>query len=141
MSLNKVMLIGHLGTDVELKRFDGGNCIGNFSLATNETYKNKEGEKVTNTHWHNIVIRNKTAEVLHKYCKKGDKLFVEGSIKTRSWEAQTEGMTEKKYITEVHLQNFEFLNNKPTEDAGPAEKYSADKAPPLLDSEDDDLPF
>ena len=85
-TLNKVMLIGHLGDDVKIHYFDGGGSIGRFPLATNESYVNKStGEKVTNTEWHNIVVRNKAAEICEKYLSKGDKVYIEGRIKTRKW--------------------------------------------------------
>jgi single-strand DNA-binding protein len=83
-TLNKVILIGHLGDDVKLHYFDGGNCIGRFSLATNESYTNKStGDRVTNTEWHNVVLRDKAAEICEKYLSKGDKVYVEGKMKTR----------------------------------------------------------
>ncbi|PDH52282.1 MAG: single-stranded DNA-binding protein, partial [Cryomorphaceae bacterium MED-G11] len=80
-TLNKVMLIGHLGDDVKIKHFDNGGCLARFPLATNESYTNKTtNEKVTNTDWHNIVLRNKAAEICEKYLSKGDKVYVEGKI-------------------------------------------------------------
>ena len=86
-TLNKVMLIGHLGDDVKIHYFDGGGCVGRFPLATNEVYTNKtSGEKVTNTDWHNIVLRNKAAEICEKYLSKGDKIYIEGRLKTRKWD-------------------------------------------------------
>lgn len=109
-TLNKVMLIGHLGDEVKIHYFEGGNCIGRFPIATNETYTNKQtGEKVTNTDWHNIVVRNKAAEICEKYLSKGDKVYVEGRLKNRQWQAE-DGTT--KYTTEVHVQEFTFLSNK-----------------------------
>ncbi|MEA1787223.1 single-stranded DNA-binding protein [Arenibacter sp. GZD96] len=109
-TLNKVMLIGHLGDDVKTHYFEGGNCIGRFPLATNETYTNKQtGEKVTNTDWHNIVLRNKAAEICEKYLSKGDKIYVEGKLKNRQWQAE-DGTT--KYTTEVHVNEFTFLSTK-----------------------------
>ena len=76
-SLNKVMLIGNLGDEVKMHHFDGGGCIGRFPIATNENYTNKTtGEKVSNTEWHNVVVRNKAAEVCEKYLSKGDKIYV-----------------------------------------------------------------
>ena len=89
-TLNKVMLIGHLGDDVKIHYFEGGNCIGRFPIATNESYTNKQtGEKVTNTDWHNIVVRNKAAEICEKYLSKGDKVYVEGRLKTGSGKQKT----------------------------------------------------
>ncbi len=109
-TLNKVMLIGHLGDEVKIHYFDGGNCIGRFPLATNETYTNKQtGEKVTNTDWHNIVVRNKAAEICEKYLGKGDKIYVEGRLKNRQWQGE-DGNT--RYTTEVHVHDFTFLSTK-----------------------------
>lgn len=109
-TLNKVMLIGHLGDDVKMHYFEGGNCIGRFPLATNEVYINKQtGEKINSTEWHNIVVRNKAAEICEKYLSKGDKIYVEGRIKTRQW--QTEDGTSKSAI-EIQATEFTFLNVK-----------------------------
>ena len=109
-SLNKVMLIGHLGENVKMHYFEGGNCIGRFSLATNEVYVNKTtNEKITSTEWHNLVVKNKAAEICEKYLSKGDKIYVEGRIKTRHW--QTEDGTQKS-LTEIQVTEFTFLNLK-----------------------------
>jgi single-strand DNA-binding protein len=109
-TLNKVILIGHLGDDVKIHNFEGGGCIGRFPLATNETYLNKQtNEKVTNTEWHNIVVRNKAAEICEKYLSKGDKVYVEGRIKTRKWQ-DDKGVD--RYSTEINCQEFTFLNTK-----------------------------
>lgn len=109
-TLNKVMLIGHLGDDVKMHYFEGGNCIGRFPLATNEVYINKQtNEKITSTEWHNIVVRNKAAEVCEKYLSKGDKIYVEGRIKTRQWQTE-EGIT--KNAIEIQVTEFTFLNVK-----------------------------
>ena len=88
-TLNKVMLIGHLGDEVKVHYFEGGGAIGRFPVATNESYTNKQtSEKVVTTEWHNIVVRNKLAEICEKYLKKGDKVYCEGRIKTRQWEQE-----------------------------------------------------
>lgn len=160
-TLNKVMLIGHLGDDVKTHYFEGGNCIGRFPIATNETYTNKQtGEKVTNTDWHNIVVRNKAAEICEKYLSKGDKVYVEGRLKNRQWQAE-DGTT--KYTTEVHVQEFTFLSTKndanqasnpmsatPTNtaaahlaQASTGSQPNAFQAPPSTSEADpsDDLPF
>ena len=109
-TLNKVMLIGHLGDEVKMHYFDGGNCIGRFPIATNESYTNRQtGEKVTNTEWHNIVVRNKAAEICEKYLNKGDLVYVEGRLKTRQWQGE-DGNT--RYTTEVHVTDFTFLSNR-----------------------------
>ena len=109
-TLNKVMLIGYLGDEVKMHYFDGGNCIGRFPLATNETYTNKTtNEKITTTEWHNLVVRNKAAEICEKYLTKGDKIYVEGRIKSRQWQAE-DGST--KYTTEIQVTEFTFLTTK-----------------------------
>jgi single-strand DNA-binding protein len=109
-TLNKVLLIGHLGDEVKMHYFDGGNCIGRFPLATNEVYINKStGEKITSTEWHNVVVRNKAAEVCEKYLSKGDKIYIEGRIKSRQWQAE-DGST--KYTTEIQVMEFTFLTTK-----------------------------
>ena len=109
-TLNKVMLIGHLGDEVKMHYFGGGGCIGRFPIATNETYTNRQtGEKVTNTDWHNVVVRNKAAEICEKYLSKGDKIYVEGRLKNRQWQGE-DGNT--RYTTEVHVQDFTFLTTK-----------------------------
>ena len=109
-TLNKVLLIGHLGDDVKMHYFEGGNCIGRFPLATNEVYINKQtNEKITSTEWHNLVVRNKAAEICEKYLSKGDKIFIEGRIKSRQWQAE-DGST--KYTTEIQVTEFTFLTTK-----------------------------
>ena len=140
-SLNKVMLIGHLGDEVKMHFFEGGNCIGRFPIATNETYTNKQtGEKVTTTEWHNVVVRNKLAEICEKYLSKGDRVFVEGKLKTRQWEQ--EGV--KKYSTEVHALDMTFLTTKkdlsnPAANA-PKTENKTDSEPSIANPTDD-LPF
>ena len=97
-----------------MKYFEGGNSIGRFPLATNEEYVNRNtGERVSNTEWHNCVVRNKAAEVCEKYLHKGDKVYVEGRIKTRQWTTED---GQQRYTTEVQVQEFTFLTpkNEPT---------------------------
>ncbi|MDB9778861.1 MAG: single-stranded DNA-binding protein [Candidatus Arcticimaribacter sp.] len=134
-SLNKVMLIGHLGDDVKMHYFEGGGAIGRFPLATNETYTKKAtGEKVTNTDWHNIVVRNKAAEVCEKYLSKGDRIYVEGKIKNRKWQAE-DGTD--RYSTEINVDEFTFLTTKKS-----AEGATPNEQPPTQPpSKEDDLPF
>ncbi|MBT4825861.1 MAG: single-stranded DNA-binding protein [Flavobacteriaceae bacterium] len=137
-TLNKVMLIGHLGDDVKMHYFDGGGCIGRFPLATNEVYTNKaSGEKVTNTDWHNVVVRNKAAEICEKYLSKGDKVYIEGRIKTRKWQDQDQ---KDRYTTEVNVDEFTFLTTKKSEATGSEIDASA---PPAADENppESDLPF
>ena len=109
-TLNKVMLIGHTGDNIKMTYFEGGGCIGRFPLATNEVYNNKTtGERVTNTEWHNIIVRNKGAEVCEKYLKKGDKVYIEGRLKTRKW---TDDQGNDRYTTEIQCTDFTFLTPK-----------------------------
>lgn len=117
-TLNKVMLIGHTGDAIKMTYFEGGGCIGRFPLATNETYNNRTtGERVTNTEWHNIVVRNKGAEVCEKYLKKGDKIYIEGRLKTRKW---TDDQGNDRYSTEIQCTDFTFLTPKNTDSMGPS---------------------
>lgn len=109
-TLNKVMLIGHTGDDVKMHYFEGGGAIGRFPLATNEVYTNKStGQRVENTEWHNIVVRNKAAEICEKYLKKGDKVYVEGRLKNRKW---TDEKGLERYSVEIQCTDFTFLTPK-----------------------------
>lgn len=147
-TVNKVMLIGHTGDDVKMIHFEGGNCIGRFPLATNETYTNKTtGEKVSNTEWHNIVVRNKAAEICERYLKKGDKVYIEGRLKTRKWQDE---QGNDRYSTEIQCVDFTFLTPKTESDAMPqkqnpssAERIEQPAPPQNLKQEQqkDDLPF
>ncbi len=112
-TINKVILIGHLGDNVKMHYFDGGNSIGRFPLATNDSYVNKQtGERVTTTEWHNIVVRNKLAEIFERYAKKGDKVYLEGRLRTRKW---TGDDGRDRYTTEIHVTEFTFLTPKAKE--------------------------
>ena len=106
---NKVQLIGNLGNDPEVITLDSGKKLAKFSIATNENYKNAQGEKVTETQWHNVVVWNKTAEIVEKYLSKGNDVAVEGKLTTRSYEDK-EGV--KKYITEVVVNELLMLGSK-----------------------------
>lgn len=128
--VNKVILVGNLGKDPEVRYLDSGVAVANFSLATTESYKNKEGERVSQTEWHNIVLWRGLAEVAEKYLKKGASIYVEGKIRTRKWEDK-DGNT--RYSTEILGDNMTMLGSKSTsEDSG--EDTSK------LDTQDD-LPF
>ena len=140
-TLNKVMLIGHLGDDVKITQFDGGNCIGRFPIATSETYKNKQtGEKVSNTEWHTIIVRNKAAEICEKFLKKGDRVYVEGRIKTRKWQGDD---GKDRYSTEIHVNDFTFLTqrNDSSQTSNQVSPTSESEASNESISESDDLPF
>ncbi len=103
---NKVQLIGNLGNDPEIITMDNGNKLAKFSIATNETYKNAQGEKVTDTQWHNVVAWGKTAEIAENYLIKGKEVAIEGKLTSRSYENK-EG--EKRYITEVRCNELLML--------------------------------
>ena len=138
------MIIGNLGDDVKMHHFEDGGCIGRFPIATNENYTNKQtGEKVINTEWHNAVVRNKAAEICNKYLKKGDKVYVEGKLKTRKWQGE-DGI--QRYSTEVHVNEFNFLNNKSDNDNVMKQQSSEgpSASPSNLENTQnqvDDLPF
>lgn len=146
-TLNKVMLIGHLGDEVKMHYFEGGGCVGRFPLATNETYVNKQtNERVTNTEWHNIVVRNKGAEICEKYLSKGDKVYIEGRLKTRKWQDESGA---DRFSTEIQCIDFTFLSTK-KESEGDTLKNSTSKkaevsqptiAEPISGEDEDDLPF
>ena len=145
-TLNKVMLIGHLGDEVKMHYFDDKNCVGRFPLATNETYTNKQtNERVSNTEWHNIVVRNKAAEICEKYLTKGDKVYIEGRIKTRKW-TDDKGM--ERYSTEIQCTDFTFLTNKnetqnnQQANSSQSSAQPQQAAPKAAETDgDDDLPF
>lgn len=106
MYLNKVFLYGNLTRDPELKALSGGSQVANFGMATNRSFKGKDGQRQETTEFHNIVAFGRTAEVIAQYCKKGRPLFVEGRITTRSWEGKEDG--KKQYRTEIVVENFQF---------------------------------
>ena len=106
---NKVQLIGNLGNDPEVISLESGKKLAKFSIATNETYKNAKGEKITDTQWHNVVAWNKTAEIIENYVTKGNEIAIEGKLTSRSYEDK-EG--NKRYITEVVCSEVLLLGNK-----------------------------
>ena len=106
---NKVQLIGNLGNDPEIITLESGKKLAKFSIATNESYKNATGEKVTDTQWHNVIAWNKTAEIIERYVTKGNEIAIEGKLTSRSYETK-EG--EKKYITEVVCNELLMLGGK-----------------------------
>ena len=145
-TLNKVMLIGNLGDEVKMHYFDDKNCVGRFPLATSESYTSKQtNERITNTEWHNIVVRNKAAEICEKYLSKGDKVYIEGRIKTRKW-TDDKGM--ERYSTEIQCDEFTFLTNKndqkqsqPSNTPNSTSKPQQPEQNPVAPEVNDDLPF
>ncbi|MBN1449179.1 MAG: single-stranded DNA-binding protein [Bacteroidetes bacterium] len=138
--LNKVMLIGHLGADPELRYTEGNVPVANFNIATNESYKDQNGNLVDRTEWHRIVAWRKLAEVLAEYLKKGSKVYIEGKLQTRSWDDKDGN---KRYMTEVVVNDFMFLDSRGAGNSG-SPAPGGDIPPPAPESdkkEDEDLPF
>lgn len=106
---NRVQLIGHVGNEPEVQNLDSGSKVVKLRLATNESYRNKEGERVTKTEWHNVVAWNKTAEIIESYVAKGQEIGVDGKLTTRSWEDKDGSM---RYITEVVCNEVLLLGGK-----------------------------
>ncbi|MDG1714498.1 single-stranded DNA-binding protein [Lacinutrix sp.] len=106
---NKVQLIGNLGNDPEIINLESGNTVAKFSIATNESYKNASGEKVTDTQWHRIVAFGKTAQIIEKYVTKGKEIAIEGKLTTRAWDDK-DGI--KRYTTEVVCNELLMLGAK-----------------------------
>jgi len=149
--LNKVMLIGNVGKDPEVRHLDSGVATTTITLATSETYTDKAGQRVTNTEWHNVVLWRQLAELAEKYIRKGSQIFVEGKIRSRSWDDK-DGV--KRYTTEVIADNVRLLGRRedsaggaPQQSAAPASGgYSHHAAAPAAapeqhSAENDDLPF
>jgi single-strand DNA-binding protein len=156
-SLNKVTLIGNLGADPEVRSTNNGSRVATVSLATSRQWKGQGGDKQEKTEWHRVVFWNsnysKLADIVEQYCKKGDKIYVEGSIEYRSWQDR-EGQT--RYTTEIRGNELILLSGRgqgaesfspakaataPAGSAGKGKDESFDDFPEALDSEDDDLPF
>lgn len=148
MSLNKVMIIGRLGQDPELKYTPGGAAVCNFSVATSESWTDKSGQKQEKTEWHRIVVWGKLAELCNQYLGKGRQAFIEGKLQTRSWDDK-EG--QKRYTTEIMANTVQFLDSKQTASGTtaadkPATTTEATNAPAYnLEAQDqfasDDIPF
>lgn len=150
--VNKVILIGNVGADPDIRYLEGGTAVANLRLATTESYKNKNGEKVEQTEWHTIVLWRGLAEIVEKYVHKGMRLYIEGRIRTRSWDDQNGA---KRYTTEIWADNMQMLSFKQegSDNGGaPAQRsYNAPATPsfqapqqsgaPTAPEESDDLPF
>ncbi len=144
-SVNKVILIGRLGKDPDLRYTPSGTAVASFSLATNHSLKNESGEWVDKTEWHNIVTFGRTAEVAGEYLKKGSLVFLEGRLQTSSWEDQ---QGQKRYKTEVVALELQMLGPKGDSGGGataapaaPANNTPTEEAPPAPPEGEDDLPF
>ena len=146
MSVNKVILVGHVGQDPEVRYIENNTPVCTLRLATSEVYKNKSGERVTTTEWHSVVLWRGLAEVAEKYVKKGTQVYIEGKIRTRAWEDKDKN---KRYSTEIVADVMQLLGKRTDEagHSGPAapgsESHPAEpSAPePFLPGADDGLPF
>lgn len=141
--INKVILVGHLGKDPEVRHLDGGVTVASFPLATSETY-NKDGKRIEQTEWHNIVLWRGLAEVASKYLQKGKLVYIEGKLRTRSFEDREKV---KKYVTEVVAENFTILGrrsdfeNTPVGSVTPKSENDYLDAPGSISGISGDLPF
>ncbi len=136
--VNKVILLGNLGRDPEIRSTASGTPVANLSLATNRRWKDRDGNRQEQTEWHRIVVFGRQAEVAGEYLSRGRQIYVEGRLQTRSWEDTQTGVT--RYSTEVVCRNFQRLGQR---DAGgaagpPATQPGQDQGP---EPEDDDIPF
>lgn len=141
-SVNKVIIVGHLGNDPEVRALDGGVSLARISVATTETYKDRNtGERISNTDWHRVVLWRGLADVTEKYLKKGSLVYIEGKLKNRSYEDENKVM---RYTTEIVADNMTMLggkDNRSVETPAPASKPVEQSAPPVSNEEEDDLPF
>ena len=136
--VNKVLLIGNLGADPEVRSTPDGTQVANFTLATSESWKDKSGDKQERTEWHRIVLWRHLAEIAGKYLRKGSKVYLEGKLQTRTWEKDGT----KMYTTEVICNELEMLDSKGSESYGEGAAQSpAYSTPSPHDAGDDDLPF
>ena len=142
MSVNKVILLGRVGSDPEVKYMPSGNAVVNISLATNRKFKNQEsGSYEDKTEWHRVVFFNKPAETIGQYVKKGQQLYVEGRLQTRKWQDK-DGV--EKYSIDIISDNFTFIGSK--SDSGSNEQFSKEKNNDDFNqatstNQDDDIPF
>jgi len=136
MSVNKVILVGNLGRDPEVRFTAGGKAVARFSVATSEVWTDAEGTRQERTEWHNVVVWGKQAESCGQYLQKGRQVYVEGSIRTRQYDDKDGN---KKYITEVHAQRVQFLGGGGGRGAQPREPQAPEAGAPM--AEEDDIPF
>lgn len=143
-SVNKVILVGNLGKDPEVRHLENGATVANFPIATSESYKDKNGERVSQTEWHNIVVWRGLADVAEKYLKKGSSIYIEGKLKTRNWEDK-EGNT--RYTTEIVADNLTMLGRAGDNQGGGNNESSkpstnaTNNVANAFDDDTDDLPF
>lgn len=148
-SVNKVILLGNVGKDPEIRATPGGTMVATFSLATTDRTKDQSGNWTDRTEWHSLVAFQRTAEIIRDYVKKGSKLYIEGKIQTRSWEDKNSG--EKKYRTEIIVNDLSLLSGRGEGDGAPNRSSSSsyDQRSPATSDDlvqsteitDDDIPF
>jgi single-strand DNA-binding protein len=137
--VNKVILIGNLGKDPEVRHLESGVAVANFPIATTETFKSKDGNKTDHTEWHNIVLWRGLAEISEKYLKKGDKVYIEGRLRTRQWDDKDGN---KRYTTEILCDNMTMLGgNRDSSNSGDSAQAKVEEPPPQEQKKGDDLPF
>lgn len=124
--VNKAIIIGNVGSAPEVKSTQGGQSVANFTVATNENWTDKQGQKQQRTEWHRIVVWGKLAEICAQYVKKGMKVYVEGKIQTREWQDKN---GEKRYTTEIQGFSVQFLSSSKTEDGQPAPAQNSNEVP------------
>lgn len=142
--LNRAMIIGHLGKDPEVKYLTGGGAVASFSVATSESWKDKNtGDKREHTEWHNIVIYGRLAEIAGEYLRKGSKVFVEGKLRTRKWEDRKKDVD--RYTTEIICSSFQMLDRRTDGEGGGrserSERSNSRQESRQQDDFDDDIPF
>jgi single-strand DNA-binding protein len=138
MAVNKAILVGNLGRDPEVRHIPSGQAVANFTLATSDSYTDRNGARQERTDWHNIVVYGKQAELCGQYLKKGRQVYVEGRISTRQYEAK-DG-SGKRYRTEIVAQRVQFLGGRAgVVDDGSADIGAGPDVPPAMD--DEDIPF
>ncbi len=163
--INKVILIGNLGKDPEARSFANGGSVTNVTIATSDSWRDKDGNQQERTEWHNVVFHNKLGEIAAQYLRKGSKVYIEGALRTRKWQDKASG--QDRYTTEIHANEMQMLDGKPGSGGGsgeyggssqssgysgggggrssaPMDRGSPRSAPaPAADAgfEDDDIPF
>lgn len=142
-SLNKVLLIGNLGKDPETRYLPSGGAVCNFSIATTETWKDKDGQKQERTEWHNITMYGKLSEIAAQYLKKGSSVYLEGKLQTRKWQDKTTGAD--RYSTEIICDQMQMLGGKDRSESASGNQQSQQRQQPAnkpsQNDFEDDIPF
>ena len=139
--VNKAIVLGHLGRDPEMRYTQDGKAIANFSLATSESFKDKDGNKKENTEWHRVVLFGRIAEIAGEYLRKGGMAYVEGRLQTRKW---TDKEGQERYTTEIIGDRLQLIGGKKEEggsEHAPAPASRGGNTPPPVEDFDDDIPF